>query len=589
MPRENTVKVALLNDSSSAASSAAVLPIGTDGISVISDSRASGIHTSSARLGKSGPSPVERLLSVEPCPLPWRIKEFGDPALSIYNGLRRFKPLVSLLQGIENSSGITSDKNIIEGWSKVDLGIFRPRTGDWGEWQLRRRRADAAGREFRPSPSSEEFPYAVRAALFLLSSNKNVLFFCSPGHRKWENPTARSLFAHPAMTFRVVHSCAFTEQSERDGRCSRLMVGGSSLAVRRLWRRCVCGGAASTSAGIRDPPRLPARFVARWAQSYLFVDCVNKCCIDIPSRDSGLGVGSKANSLGEGPSQSKLPMYFMDDLPCRRPISAEELSRRKVALKDFDGWLAGLINRDHSILPALPSLAGILLGDYGRSLYRKRKRLENLVAAILGVTDKFRFMRGHLTPAWDLVRIWGDFHPSELTVPCPLILLRAMVALALIWGWTCYARYLSHTFFSMARGCEMGALKRRDAVSRSDLLRPFPCLYAKVLAPKNSWAGPRVQHTTLEEPSVLPFVEAGLRDLDRDDHVCPFSQAQTTYRWQNILSVIEEVPGELKRQPRSLRGGGTVELLETTRSLPYVKWRGRWMTEKNLAFYLQEA
>ena len=135
----------------------------------------------------------------------------------------------------------------------------------------------------------------------------------------------------------------------------------------------------------------------------------------------------------------------------------------------------------------------------------------------------------------------------------------------------------------------MRALKRRDVVGRSDLLRPFPCLYSRVTAPKNSWAGPRVQHTTLEEPTVLSFVEAGLKDLGREDCVYPFTQAQTTYRWKKLIACIEEIDEELHSQPRSLRGGGTIELFETTRSLPYVKWRGRWMTEKNLVFYLQEA
>ena len=34
--------------------------------------------------------------------------------------------------------------------------------------------------------------------------------------------------------------------------------------------------------------------------------------------------------------------------------------------------------------------------------------MEVLVAAILAVTNRFQFMRGHLTPAWDVVGMWGD-------------------------------------------------------------------------------------------------------------------------------------------------------------------------------------
>ena len=40
----------------------------------------------------------------------------------------------------------------------------------------------------------------------------------------------------------------------------------------------------------------------------------------------------------------------------------------------------------------------------------------------------------------------------------------------------------------------------------------------------------------------------------------------------------------------SLRGGGTVWLYELTgQNVPLVQWRGQWMTEKSLVWYLQDA
>ena len=76
--------------------------------------------------------------------------------------------------------------------------------------------------------------------------------------------------------------------------------------------------------------------MARWLQCLLPVDYVYKKCPPIPSRDSGLGADSRANSLGDGPTMSKVAsLEYMIDLPRRRVISVEEVLKRKVALKDF--------------------------------------------------------------------------------------------------------------------------------------------------------------------------------------------------------------------------------------------------------------
>ena len=78
--------------------------------------------------------------------------------------------------------------------------------------------------------------------------------------------------------------------------------------------------------------------------------------------------------------------------------------------------------------------------QYGRQLFRDRATLADYTAAILGVTTTYR-LRGHVQQAWDVVRCWNDVGPSELTVPCPEIVMKSVVVVSLLFGWDVFARY----------------------------------------------------------------------------------------------------------------------------------------------------
>ena len=101
------------------------------------------------------------------------------------------------------------------------------------------------------------------------------------------------------------------------------------------------------------------------------------------------------------------------------------------------------------------------------------------------------------------------------------------------------------------------------------------------------WAGPKIQHSVIAGDDIVSFLVRDLQDLSDDDRVYPFSRAQVKARWDRILIAIGIDPGALP--PRSLRGGGTVHLYESTLNIGLVLWQGRWQNEKSLAYYLQEA
>ena len=68
------------------------------------------------------------------------------------------------------------------------------------------------------------------------------------------------------------------------------------------------------------------------------------------------------------------------------------------------------------------------LASFGRQLYADGLARHHYLHAILGVTDKYRQLFGHLQLAWDVNAKWEALVPSANNNPCPMMLWRALVA-----------------------------------------------------------------------------------------------------------------------------------------------------------------
>ena len=105
----------------------------------------------------------------------------------------------------------------------------------------------------------------------------------------------------------------------------------------------------------------------------------------VPARDSGLGVDSRGNSLGDGqrgrprslvrdPETGELvPKREQDrtgartsELPTRRPLEEGEQQARWYALLTLGTYLRMHTGAGVALLPAVPSLAGRILAPHGR-------------------------------------------------------------------------------------------------------------------------------------------------------------------------------------------------------------------------------
>jgi hypothetical protein len=67
------------------------------------------------------------------------------------------------------------------------------------------------------------------------------------------------------------------------------------------------------------------------------------------------------------------------------------------------------------------------------------------------------------------------------------------------------------------------------------------------------------------------FIERWFQDLAPDDMLYDYSSAMTTGRWDKIMSAM----GVSGLVPRSLRGGGTVFLYESTEDMAKTIYQGR--------------
>lgn len=203
----------------------------------------------------------------------------------------------------------------------------------------------------------------------------------------------------------------------------------------------------------------------------------------------------------------------------------------------------------------MPSLAGLLVSEYGRRLYRGEETLGLSKAVIQGIQDGYRFLKPSLTPAWYTVRIWMEREPSELTVPCREPIFQSAVVLSLSWGWVSFARYLTHTFYGIHRGCETRGLYRADCSTPEDLMtRTAPKIYSRVRAPKTAWVGPTTQHSTIEFKPVVRFLLSGVKGLHPEDKIYLFSPDVARATWRRLLVAMGIPPEALPA--RSLRGEG---------------------------------
>ena len=286
--------------------------------------------------------------------------------------------------------------------------------------------------------------------------------------------------------------------------------------------------------------------------------------------------------------------------PVRRPAtlgSVALVEPRTAAVREkhwaaFLSYLSSELGADgvRSVL-AVPSLLVGLLCSYAQVMYDSGTPLHYYRQLLAHAQKVCPGSRPVMKPAWDFVSRWERLEPLQHRPPMPEILLRAMSAVALSWGWRRWSAITLLCFYASARIGETLAASRNELLTPQDALEDDGKLYLIFRSPKTRNKGARVQHAVVDAPpEVEQFLLSVYQDLPRDLQLFGGSASVYRRRWDMVLQQLG-IPNTLRLTPGPLRGGGAVRAHK--RGLPiselqWPQWRTRLSSQSTLGYYLQE-
>ena len=180
----------------------------------------------------------------------------------------------------------------------------------------------------------------------------------------------------------------------------------------------------------------------------------------------------------------------------------------------------------------------------------------------------------------------GKIGAFAAPAPMPEILLRAMVSVALSWGWKRWSAITLLCFYAIARMGETLAATRNELLTPTDALEADGKLYLIFRSPKTRNKGARVQHAVVEAPpEVEHFLLLFYQDLPRELQLYGGSASVYRRRWDVVLRRLG-IPATLRLTPGSLWGGGAVRAHKRGVPISELQWRMQLSSQSTL--YLQE-
>ena len=170
--------------------------------------------------------------------------------------------------------------------------------------------------------------------------------------------------------------------------------------------------------------------------------------------------------------------------------------------------------------------------------------------------------------AWQLVVRWESLEPVRHRTPLPLVLFRAMVSIASLWGWRRFLGIMLLSYFGICRpGEPLGA-------TRFDLLLPRDLVYEQ-------------QHAKITSASVVAALDSVFSGLQAGEPLYAGSPSSFRRRWDAILAALG-VPKTLGLTPASMRSGGAITAYRADEDIVKILWRMRLKSLQTFSHYLQE-
>lgn len=327
-------------------------------------------------------------------------------------------------------------------------------------------------------------------------------------------------------------------------------------------------------------PLVTAREVRAWERGYWKAEP--------PPPLRRLRYGYRGQRVGEakkpGPRQSK---EYDRSVPLVRTLSSKVQQQYK---RGYAGLVAFLDEHD---LPKPVELAELGVRDLNevlmvwiRCCYEDGVSVDFVRSGLLSYADRMWWQRQSLKPSWDLLGEWEAREPTEHRVPAPPEAVRAVVAVALAWGWNRVALVIWLTFVGLLRPGEAIDLRVRDLIYlEEDEESGTGVVVVVIREPKTQRRYARVQHVIIDEEPLVEFCRWMAEERNPDEYLYGMSMATLSSRLDAILRKLG-VPGLFTLG--GLRSGGATHFWIRERNFDGLRLRGRWAAARTLEHYVQE-
>eukprot|EP00438_Fugacium_kawagutii_P000083 Skav218697 [mRNA] locus=scaffold1346:227635:232409:- [translate_table: standard] len=244
-------------------------------------------------------------------------------------------------------------------------------------------------------------------------------------------------------------------------------------------------------------------------------------------------IGEAANP---GPRRSRSAPRNVWDLSGSLLVESSTEALGSRIWEAFRRWsLSHLSDESFDLFVSVPQILCELLESFGYHLFEQGASIYLMRQLLTYVQRSHPIFRPHLGKAWQLVSKWEALEPIKHRTPLPAVVYRAMVVVAVSWGWRKFAAILVIGFEGICRPGEPLAATRSDLLLPSDLIA--------------------------EDPSAV--------------------------RWDAILTALG-IPQAVELTPASLRPGGAVKSYREDIEMSKLLWRMRLRNLDTLQHYLQE-
>ena len=238
------------------------------------------------------------------------------------------------------------------------------------------------------------------------------------------------------------------------------------------------------------------------------------------------------------------------------------VDRRTRSLEAFDLWCSEYTGAASSTWYRNGVVLARVLATFGVWLHDAGFPRHLLVQTILGIQSHHPHLKAYFTEAWCVAKHGKLVEQPCLRPPLPRALLRAMVAMCLVWDWPVMAALLMAGFTMLLRPGELLTARRSDLTLPRD--RSDSSGDAFLSIPTSQSGGSHMaQLARCSDGAVVRFLDMVFRHLDPADSLWNIGEMGFQIQWNQLLSALgvplARAPAGLYLTPASLCGPGATD------------------------------